>query len=1184
MAPTRVILMSCGSYNPPTNMHLRMFEIARDHFHRMGTHIVVGGVISPVHDAYAKKDLASAMHRCAMLKLALQNNDWIRVSSWETRQNAWIKTRISLQHHQNLLNAILFDTNNIKHHTEIEDLEWIPENVKNSSDRSPIQIKLLCGADLLESFGTPGLWADEDIDAIVGQHGLVVITREGSNPNKFIYDSDILSKYMYNIHIVTEWIPNEVSSTRIRRALKRGESVKYLVQDLVIDYIYKHGIYNVKSTSTIKLDLSLNNANNYLHIDPKYQNAFLTPSPSDITMESPSPIEIISIDVPDSVLKKNLQNTPSFTSIRLGSLEDVESVREKFFSAISENGNKLLPTLKIACPGQAKQIIATETGESQILNEVGLSEDARATVSLAENIKTCQSQENESCLGVDVITDDTCEVLVDLHDPNVSEKSLSSEIVAILEDQVDPNYIGLEIDIVDKDSFEADSKSFYEDARDDREKSSDLENDRSSTDGQMLDRKDDSFCETIEEFDPAQDQFPNEVSPKSYNHTLINIIPASIICSDIEFDTNKNLDKDITLEIDLSMDSIQLKNKSLVDEKNERLDVIKLADGSATNTEINEIISTNREINTDKNLEVKVEALNKEHVIEKDIVKSNLNSDNPDIDGKYIKSLVNLRKSPKKLRNKSADEIMIVNDIGKVSDNDNVLVSDKSTITEKLYSEKETSTTDSCSTLTKSNSKLDHTGTKRTEYPKDATKTNSLRKRESIKENLENSQRQNSILQGSLDSINITASKASNNSTSFESVSKKSKSFESIKHSGSKSLTYRSFEISYSDIFKLKSDSTSQLITANNFDGQSDEFCTECCYANDPSLKEGSLNQDLLYTLRSNGSSPVDEDSTECDICSACDLQDTGEVSNYKTTDPTGTGCELCEICGEANDDFIGENLLLSNKEPLKDILETGVVPNRKLALSLLKDTSSCGEKVRLKSQANDSFEIENCGVDYIHTLKSDNDHFEIENCGADTDLNGSAEHARCYEKEKKNCNIKKSDLLNDKLNFNTAEESMRNLKYFMPKDEVVMMSRGNKRLSRKGSFVQKGTVDHDQEKRRYSSVDNLQYQSKQFLKTSTESKFLRSKGTKLIASADNIRSDSTRSKRGRRLQRSADDIGKFDSSADNLDSLDESLDTAEDEDAGDEINNRKARDNDMVKMILTKHGIKIISEKETVL
>ena len=29
----------------------------------------------------------------------------------------------------------------------------------------------------------------------MGQHGLVVITREGNNPNKFIYESDLLTKY-----------------------------------------------------------------------------------------------------------------------------------------------------------------------------------------------------------------------------------------------------------------------------------------------------------------------------------------------------------------------------------------------------------------------------------------------------------------------------------------------------------------------------------------------------------------------------------------------------------------------------------------------------------------------------------------------------------------------------------------------------------------------------------------------------------------------------------------------------------------------------------------------------------------------------------------------------------------------------------------------------------------------------
>lgn len=33
------------------------------------------------------------------------------------------------------------------------------------------------------------------IEYIVGKHGLVCITREGSDPRKFIYESDVLTKY-----------------------------------------------------------------------------------------------------------------------------------------------------------------------------------------------------------------------------------------------------------------------------------------------------------------------------------------------------------------------------------------------------------------------------------------------------------------------------------------------------------------------------------------------------------------------------------------------------------------------------------------------------------------------------------------------------------------------------------------------------------------------------------------------------------------------------------------------------------------------------------------------------------------------------------------------------------------------------------------------------------------------------
>ncbi|XP_049810058.1 nicotinamide/nicotinic acid mononucleotide adenylyltransferase 1 isoform X2 [Schistocerca nitens] len=245
MTQTKVLLVACGAYNPPTHMHLRMFEIARDHLQRLG-YKVIGGVVSPVHDAYEKNDLLSSTHRCAMLQLALKNSDWIKLSTWECQQDTWSRTRFVLQHHQNQLNSVLNDCNDSPNKRQRrDDLQWIPDDLKLGCEK-PVQVKLLCGADFLESFGVPGLWADEDIETILGQHGLVVITREGSNPYKFIYESDILSKYQNNIVIVTEWIANEISSTKIRRALRRSETVKYLIPDSVIDYIQKNSLYKAK--------------------------------------------------------------------------------------------------------------------------------------------------------------------------------------------------------------------------------------------------------------------------------------------------------------------------------------------------------------------------------------------------------------------------------------------------------------------------------------------------------------------------------------------------------------------------------------------------------------------------------------------------------------------------------------------------------------------------------------------------------------------------------------------------------------------------------------------------------------------------------------------------------------------------------------------------------------------------
>ncbi|XP_012551669.1 nicotinamide/nicotinic acid mononucleotide adenylyltransferase 3 isoform X2 [Bombyx mandarina] len=251
MSKGSIVLIACGSFSPPTYMHLRMFEIARDYIHSFGIGSVVGGIVSPVHDAYGKKDLVASHHRISMLKLALRSSNWIKVSEWESRQAGWTRTRLSLKYHQDIINGY-------KSNLDPDSAEWLPDDVLNvnsydETDNFPLMtngnyqervtVKLLCGADLLESFATPGLWSDEDIEAIVGTHGLVVVTRAGSNPSKFIHESDILYKHRRNILLVPNHVVNEVSSTVVRRLLRRGESARYLTDDAVLAYAARHALY-----------------------------------------------------------------------------------------------------------------------------------------------------------------------------------------------------------------------------------------------------------------------------------------------------------------------------------------------------------------------------------------------------------------------------------------------------------------------------------------------------------------------------------------------------------------------------------------------------------------------------------------------------------------------------------------------------------------------------------------------------------------------------------------------------------------------------------------------------------------------------------------------------------------------------------------------------------------------------
>lgn len=249
----RTIIIACGSFSPPTPMHLRMFEIAKDYFEMNCLYKVIGGIISPTHDSYGKQGLVPAIHRCAMIKLATRSSDWIRLSDWEVKQSEWSRTKLVVQYHKNYINNYLNSSN----YNDENVPDWQPANLRSSRDE--IHLKLICGADLLESFSVPGLWLDDDIEEIVGNHGIIVISRSGSNPEKFIFESDTLTKYRKNITLITNWVPNEISSSMIRRLVSRGESVKYLIDDMIIEYMKRHGLYKSK-TST--LDMSKNKLSN----------------------------------------------------------------------------------------------------------------------------------------------------------------------------------------------------------------------------------------------------------------------------------------------------------------------------------------------------------------------------------------------------------------------------------------------------------------------------------------------------------------------------------------------------------------------------------------------------------------------------------------------------------------------------------------------------------------------------------------------------------------------------------------------------------------------------------------------------------------------------------------------------------------------------------------------------------
>ncbi|CAN0927802.1 Nicotinamide/nicotinic acid mononucleotide adenylyltransferase, partial [Linum grandiflorum] len=213
-----VVLVATGSFNPPTFMHLRMFELARDALQSEG-YQVIAGYMSPVTDAYQKPGLISAADRLRMCELACESSDFVMVDPWEANQSSFQRSLTVLRRIESVF---------------IEQVCISKESLK---------VMLLCGADLLQSFGIPGFWVPDQVRTICRDYGIACIRREGHDVQQIVTANEILNEHKENIKAVDEPILNMISSSRLRDCRLRGLSIKYLTADSVISYIKEHNLY-----------------------------------------------------------------------------------------------------------------------------------------------------------------------------------------------------------------------------------------------------------------------------------------------------------------------------------------------------------------------------------------------------------------------------------------------------------------------------------------------------------------------------------------------------------------------------------------------------------------------------------------------------------------------------------------------------------------------------------------------------------------------------------------------------------------------------------------------------------------------------------------------------------------------------------------------------------------------------
>lgn len=191
-----------GTFNPPHNAHLLIAEFAREQYRLDRVIFITGG--NPPH----KSDFADAKHRFQMTRIAIDGN------------NAFFDDD--------------FEINRKEKSYTVHTLKYLTE--KYPSD----ELFFIIGEDSLRDLGK---WYKPQ--EILNMANILVFPRKSQKSLEAAINS---AKEQFSGEIFDIDAPiMELSSTDIRKRIKNGKSVRYMLPDKVMRYIEENSLYGSRN-------------------------------------------------------------------------------------------------------------------------------------------------------------------------------------------------------------------------------------------------------------------------------------------------------------------------------------------------------------------------------------------------------------------------------------------------------------------------------------------------------------------------------------------------------------------------------------------------------------------------------------------------------------------------------------------------------------------------------------------------------------------------------------------------------------------------------------------------------------------------------------------------------------------------------------------------------------------------